>query len=386
MSPAGVDAGRGATPAGRRRSGPGWFAVRRELSGRRSALLWVGSFLLPLAVWCLISYVPWIWHPQMLVADPGGSTMLQTGMRIDREPYRVENERLASEGLATATAAPCNPIFLPAPHEVARSFVTAYTTEPRKGDKWLHEALWHSVQIIAWGFVVSCLVGVPIGVLCGTWPAISRLCEPFLDFVRYMPAPAFGALAIALYGLHDGPKITIIFLGTFFQMVLVIANTTRQLDRSLLEAAQTLGAKNRQLVTRVILPGIMPNLYTDLRVLLGWAWTYLIVAELIGASSGISYFINQQGKYRNYANVFAGIATIGIIGLLCDQVLGWMGRLLFPYAGAPPSRASVAVWRTITWPIRLVVRLLVAIGVRIRRNIDSERLARAAAVASGTST
>jgi NitT/TauT family transport system permease protein len=112
----------------------------------------------------------------------------------------------------------------------------------------------------------------------------------------------------------------------------VVANTTRQLDRALIEAAQTLGASDRRLLTRVVVPGIVPNLYTDLRVLLGWAWTYLIVAELIGASSGISWYINQQGKYRAYDNVFAGIIIIGLIGLVTDQALAWLGRRLFPWS------------------------------------------------------
>ena len=373
---AGGNAGAGTPAAVRRVSAPSWFAVRRELSGRRQSILWIGSFLLPLALWCAISYVPFLWHPQMKISEPGGSAMFQVGMLINKADFIGENRRLEAAGKVPGSGEPANPIFLPAPHEVARSLVSAYTTEPRRGDKWLHEALWHSIQIIAAGFFLSCLIAVPMGIICGTWSLFSRLFEPFLDFVRYMPAPAFGALAIAVTGIHDGPKVTIIFLGTFFQMVLVIANTTRQLDRALLEAAQTLGAKNRQLVMRVILPGIMPNLYTDLRVLLGWAWTYLIVAELIGASSGISYFINQQGKYRNYANVFAGIITIGLIGLICDQILGWLGRVLFPYAGTPPSRASVMVWRTISWPIRLLLRPVGRLMEHCRHNLAVAEAAR----------
>jgi ABC-type proline/glycine betaine transport system permease subunit len=83
----------------------------------------------------------------------------------------------------------------------------------------------------------------------------------------------------------------------------------------------------------VIVPGILPNLYNDLRILLGWAWTYLIVAELIGATSGISYFIQQQGKYRNYDKVFAGIIVIGVVGLVTDQVLAYLARHLFPWQG-----------------------------------------------------
>src|SRR4030095_8852834 len=152
-------------------------------------------------------------------------------------------------------------------HEVARAFVTAFTTPPeRPGDYWLHESLWHSCQIILWGFLYAALLGIPIGILCGTFGAASALVEPSVDFIRYMPAPVFGALAVAVFGLADAPKITIIFIGTFFQMVLVVANTTRLLDGSLLQAARTLGASNHQLLFHVVIPGILPNLYRDLRI------------------------------------------------------------------------------------------------------------------------
>jgi NitT/TauT family transport system permease protein len=152
-----------------------------------------------------------------------------------------------------------------------------------------------------------------------------------VDFIRYMPAPAFGALAVAIFGIYDAPKVSIIFIGTFFQMVLVVANTTRRMDRSLLEAAETLGANRSQLLFKVVVPGTIVDLYNDLRILLGWAWTYLIVAEYIGASSGITFFINQQARYRIYDNVFAAIVMIGLIGLFTDILLAWIGRQLFPW-------------------------------------------------------
>jgi NitT/TauT family transport system permease protein len=210
--------------------------------------------------------------------------------------------------------------------------VTAFRTEPiRAGEPWLHESLLHSVRIILLGFLLSASIGIPLGLLCGTYALWSRLTEPFVDFIRYMPAPAFGALSVAVLGINDAPKVAIIFIGTFFQMVLVLANTTRSLPMPLLEAAQTLGAKRRQLMLSVVVPGILPMLYRDMRILLGWAWTYLIVAELIGASSGISFFIYQQAKYRNYDNVYAAIILIGLIGLGTDLALKWLGKRLFPW-------------------------------------------------------
>jgi NitT/TauT family transport system permease protein len=136
---------------------------------------------------------------------------------------------------------------------------------------------------------------------------------------------------VAILGIHDGPKIAIIFIGTFFQQVLVVANTTRKLDVALLEAALTLGAKRLQMLYRVVIPGILPDLYRDQRILLGWAWTYLIVAELIGTSSGITWFITQQARYKNFDNVFAAIMMIGIIGLASDILLARLGKRLFPW-------------------------------------------------------
>ena len=158
-------------------------------------------------------------------------------------------------------------------------------------DPWLHQSLWISCKTIFWAFFLSAMLGIPLGILCGTFDFFSKLNEPFIDFVRYMPAPAFGVACMAILGINLGPKIAIIWIGTFFQMVLVVANTTRQFDPALLEAAQTLGASKRSLLLKVILPGILPNLYNDMRILLGWAWTYLIVAEVIGSQSGISEFI-----------------------------------------------------------------------------------------------
>jgi NitT/TauT family transport system permease protein len=228
---------------------------------------------------------------------------------------------------------------------VARALYTGFKTPPRlPTEPWLHESLWHSIQVIFWGFALSSIVGVPLGILCGTFPVCSRLTEPFIEFFRYLPAPAFGALAVAVLGIYDPPKITIIIIGTFFQQVLVVANTTRKLDPSLLEAAQTLGASPWQLLTKVIVPGIVVDLYTDMRILLGWAWTYLIVAELVGTTSGITYFINQQARYRNYQNVFAAIFIIGLIGLFSDVMLASIGERLFPWRpDRRPSRLALAL-------------------------------------------
>jgi NitT/TauT family transport system permease protein len=322
----------------KRRSRPALFAVRQPLTGRARLIAGVLAVAIPFLLWSLISYVPFVWHPLILVHDagdtsaPGTYSYLAKDQLVEREVFAARNHELKAQGKRLATGERANPIYLQAPHQVGRALYTAFTTPPeRQGDAWLHESLLHSCKVIVWGFLWSALFGIPLGILAGTFSMISKLFEPFVDFVRYMPAPVFGALAVTIFGLADEPKIAIIFVGTFFQMVLVVANTTRSVDGSLIEAAQTLGANHRQLLLRVVVPAALPALYRDMRILLGWAWTYLVVAELIGEKSGISAFLYQQQRYRHFENVYAGIVMIGLIGLLTDQALAFIGRYLFPW-------------------------------------------------------
>lgn len=313
-----------------------WFAVRKELPPRQRTLLAAGSFLLPLLLWCAISYIPGLWHPMMRITAPGEVDYFAQDMLVEKAVFFDELKAAREQHKTLPQGTPANPLYLPAPHAVATALYTAFTTAPERRDgQWLHESLWHSVQIIFWGFLISSIIGVPLGILCGTYSVVSRLSEPFIEFFRYLPAPAFGALAVAILGIYDGPKIAIIVIGTFFQQVLIVANTTRKLDIALLEAALTLGAKKIQLLFRVVIPGILPDLYRDQRILLGWAWTYLIVAELIGTSSGITWFITQQARYKNFDNVFAAIMIIGVIGLATDLILAALGKWLFPWERSP---------------------------------------------------
>jgi len=314
--------------------------IGRPPSARARTLLTLASFLLPLGIWSAVSYVPWLWHPLVQVESPGGVSWFTPGLLVEGAVFAEENARVVGEGGDAATGQPANPIYLPAPHLVARAFWTAFTTEPNlRTDVWLHQSLGTSIRTIFLGFFFSSLIGVPLGVLCGSYPPVARLFEPVIDFVRYMPAPAFGALAVAVLGIYAAPKVAIIFIGTFFQQVLVIANTVRRHDPALIEAAQTLGARPRNQLLRVIVPGSLVDIYNDQRILLGWAWTYLIVAEVVGTSTGITFFINQQARYRNFDNVYAAILIIGVIGLVTDQGLAFLGRRLFPWQrSARPTR------------------------------------------------
>ena len=310
--------------------------VARELSPQSKILLGFGSFLIPILIWCAVSYLPFIWHPQVQITNSGSVSFLQVGSRVDKSVFYTE----AQNAVNTSTEPPqgnlVNPIYLPAPHQVATALVTAFTTPPAQADApWFHQSLWHSIKIVFSAFFIASLVGIPLGILCGFSNKISQLTEPFVEFFRYLPAPAFGALAVAILGINDAPKIAIIVIGTLFQQILIIANTTRMVDRGLIEAGYTLGTNKAKSLFHVVIPAALPDIYRDLRVLLGWAWTYLIVSELIGTTTGITWFITQQARYQNFDNVYAAILIIGVIGLVCDVILMKLGQHLFKWkAGA----------------------------------------------------
>lgn len=310
--------------------------VARELSPKNKLLLGLGSFLIPILIWCAVSYLPFIWHPQVQITNSGSVAYLQVESRVDRSIYAAEAQNAVNAGAEPPQGKLVNPIYLPAPHEVATALVTAFITPPAQADApWFHQSLWHSIKLVFSAFFIASLIGIPLGILCGFSQKISQLTEPFVEFFRYLPAPAFGALAVAILGINDAPKIAIIVIGTLFQQILIIANTTRMVDRGLIEAGYTLGTNKLKSLFHVVIPAALPDIYRDLRVLLGWAWTYLIVSELIGTTSGITWFITQQARYQNFDNVYAAILIIGGIGLICDVALMKLGQQLFKWkAGA----------------------------------------------------
>jgi len=182
------------------------------------------------------------------------------------------------------------------------------------------------------GFVLAAAVAVPLGIAMGAYKPIEAFFEPFVSFARYLPASAFIPLLILWAGIGELQKLLVIFIGSFFQIVLMVAVTVGATRRDLVEAAYTLGADARGVVRRVLLPNSAPAIAETLRLVLGWAWTYVIVAELIGASSGIGHMITDSQALLNTGQIIFGIIVIGMIGLVSDFAFKWANQKLFPWS------------------------------------------------------
>jgi NitT/TauT family transport system permease protein len=192
------------------------------------------------------------------------------------------------------------------------------------------------IAITVWrvlgGFVLAAVCAVPLGIAMGAYKPIEAFFEPFVSFARYLPASAFIPLLILWAGIGEMQKLLVIFIGSFFQIVLMVAVTVGATRRDLVEAAYTLGADARGVVRRVLLPSAAPQIAETLRLVLGWAWTYVIVAELIGASSGIGHMITDSQALLNTGQIIFGIITIGVIGLISDFLFKWANQRLYPWS------------------------------------------------------
>ncbi|HEY1226525.1 MAG TPA: ABC transporter permease [Ramlibacter sp.] len=181
------------------------------------------------------------------------------------------------------------------------------------------------------GFLLAALVALPLGVAMGAYKPIEAFFEPFVSFARYLPASAFIPLLILWAGSGELEKLLVIFIGSFFQLVLMIAVAVGQTRRDLVEAAYPLGCGDRGIVRRVLIPGAAPEIAEILRMVLGWAWTYVIVAELIGASSGIGHMITDSQALLATDQIIFGIIVIGLIGLASDLAFKAANRSLFAW-------------------------------------------------------
>jgi NitT/TauT family transport system permease protein len=216
--------------------------------------------------------------------------------------------------------------FLPTPHKVV---LTAFRL---LHDGSLFKHTYASVSVIIIGFVLSSLVAVPLGILSGSFKIVEAFVEPVVNFSRYLPVSALIPLLILWVGIGPQEKVAVIIIGTFFQQILMISDVSAQVPKDLLDASYTLGATRRQVITHVLLPAVLPGVIDTLRVTMGLAWTYLVVAELVGAFQGLGYLIMSSMRGLATDIIFVAILTIGLLGLLFDQLFKIVRRLVVPWA------------------------------------------------------
>ncbi|NDP59548.1 MAG: ABC transporter permease [Oxalobacteraceae bacterium] len=225
--------------------------------------------------------------------------------------------------LILSTSGRIDPVFLPTPELVLRRCLDWLLNDDLMSDVGI------SIGRVFGGFLLSAILAIPIGVMIGTYAPVRALLEPLTDFSRYLPAVAFIPLIMLWVGIDESAKLTVIFVGTFFQMVLMLAEDIALVPNQPVEAARTMGATNSEIVRLVLIPAARPAMLDTLRQTMGLAWTYLVVAELVAANSGLGFSILKAQRFLQTDKIFAGILLIGLIGLLTDQTFRCLHRRCF---------------------------------------------------------
>jgi len=218
------------------------------------------------------------------------------------------------------------PIFLPSPGAVWSKMVELAVNGTLLSDAGI------SVYRMLIGFAIASALAIPIGIMIGCFKSWEAAIEPFVDFVRYMPVVAFVPLTILWAGTSDIQKFVIIFIGTFFQQVLMVMDSVKRVPSDFVGLGRTLGMSETKILRRIVLPSALPGIWDTLRISLGWAWTWLVLAELVAATSGLGYRIVVSQRYFQTQTIIGYILLLGLLGLITDQSMKALERVFFRYA------------------------------------------------------
>lgn len=211
--------------------------------------------------------------------------------------------------------------LLPSPLLTAQTFVHLMAT----GELPIDAAYSVSRVLAAWS--LAALVAVPLGFAMGRWQRLERVLDPVVELFRPISPLAWIPLAILWFGIDEGGKIFVIFIGTFFPILLNTIAGAKSIDPVLINAGRILGcADDASLFRKVVLPASLPHVIVGLRISFGTGWAAIIAAELVAARSGLGYLISNGMEVLRSDFVLVGMVTIGVLGVLFDAVFRWVDR------------------------------------------------------------
>ena len=215
--------------------------------------------------------------------------------------------------------------FLPSPTEVVRGLLQLIF------EKDLGIAILTSTKRITIAFALAAAVAFPLGVLMGAFEPVNRFFEPVLAPLRFMPISAFIPLLIVWFGIDEAQKVAFLFLGVFVYLLPVVVTAIRAVPQEYVDTAYTLGASRAKVISTVLVPAALPQIFDSFRVMNAIAWTYVILAEAVNPGTSLGYLIQLAYSHAKPEWSFAGLVVIGGVGIVTDGLLRGTSRLLFPW-------------------------------------------------------
>lgn len=220
-------------------------------------------------------------------------------------------------------------LFVPSPLSVWRAFIETLLTGYQG-----HTLLQHlgsSFYRIVIGLGLAFVTAVPLGLLMGVSSKTRAIFDPLIEFYRPLPPLAYYTLLVLWLGIGNESKITLLYLAAFPPLCVSAAQAVKSVDPVLIRAARALGGHNVQVFLHVILPSCLPGIFTGLRIAVGVAYSVLVAAEMVAATSGIGWMVLDAGKFLRSDVVFVGIIVMGVTGMFLDQIIRKLEKLVTPW-------------------------------------------------------
>jgi NitT/TauT family transport system permease protein len=182
------------------------------------------------------------------------------------------------------------------------------------------------------GFSLASLIAIPLGFGIGRIRFMAYAIEPINDFLRYLPVAGFTTLAIFLIGTGNSSAILVVFLGTVFHLTVAVADAARRIPVAYIDLAQTINLTPNERIWKILVPAALPTVFDSLRISIGWAWSYVTLAEIMGTSGGLGYAIELARRYIRTDQVLVYMILIGLLGLISDQVMRAIGLRAFRWS------------------------------------------------------
>ncbi len=217
-----------------------------------------------------------------------------------------------------------NDLFLPSPSQMLSAIYNLF---------WVNgfiQDIFASIFRVFSAFLLSAAIAIPLAILMCNYKPIRQMLSPYIDFIRYLPVPVLIPLTILFFGIDETAKIVLLFIGTFFQLVLLVIDDINEMPSEFYDLTYALQFSKAQEMKFTFM-NVLPQIYDNSRITLGWCWTYVVIAELVASDSGIGHMIKEAQRFSNTPNVYVGIITMGVIGFLTDNAFKQCYPLLFKY-------------------------------------------------------
>ena len=219
-----------------------------------------------------------------------------------------------------------NQKFFPSPVQVLTALYVLFTEK-----NFLADVLKSTYRVFA-SFALATIVAIPLGLLMGSFRTVRAMLGSIVSAWRYLPAASFIPLLLVWFGPDDTSKLALLFLGVIFFLIALVVDNTDAVPNEFVEAALTMGADRKTVLTEIIVPAAAPAIMDSLRNMIAVCWTYLVIAEIVGAQDGIGAVMMRAGRFLNVDVIMAGILMIGILGVITDIAFRLVKRVAMPWS------------------------------------------------------